>query len=110
MTHPLLTTEQRKQERALALTIWLDALLIVPYGIVSIWVGSLAMLSELLRGGLLMNRDRLFAADATPDPSRPYRGLRLWHRQIGAGPVRRGGVSASARGGIRCLARFPHGA
>src|SRR5215510_12006929 len=54
MKHPLLTTEQRKQERALALTIWLDALLIVPYGIVSIWVGSLAMLSELLRGGLLM--------------------------------------------------------
>src|SRR5215510_7987751 len=54
MTHPLLTTEQRKQERALALTIWLDSLLIVPYTIVAIWVGSLAMLSEVLRGGLLM--------------------------------------------------------
>src|SRR5215467_8703518 len=109
MTHPLLTTEQRKQERALALTIWLDALLIVPYGIVSIWVGSLdAQRAAAWRS--VNDRDRLFAADATPDPSRPYRGLRLWHRQIGAGPVRRGGVSASARGGIRCLARFPHGA
>jgi divalent metal cation (Fe/Co/Zn/Cd) transporter len=50
----MLTSEQRKQERALALSIWLDSLLAVPYAIVTIWVGSLAMLSELLRGGLLL--------------------------------------------------------
>jgi divalent metal cation (Fe/Co/Zn/Cd) transporter len=50
----MLTIEQRNQERALALALWLDSLLIVPYGIVAVWAGSLAMLSELLRGGLLM--------------------------------------------------------
>src|SRR5262245_45531293 len=48
------TIEQRKQERALALTVWLDSFIIVPYAIVAIWVGSLAMLSEVLRGGLLL--------------------------------------------------------
>jgi divalent metal cation (Fe/Co/Zn/Cd) transporter len=52
--HRMPTSEQRKQERALALAIWLDSLLAVPYAIVAIWVGSLAMLSELLRGGLLL--------------------------------------------------------
>jgi divalent metal cation (Fe/Co/Zn/Cd) transporter len=48
------TIEQRKQERALALSLWLDSLIVVPYAIVAIGVGSLAMLSEVLRGGLLM--------------------------------------------------------
>jgi divalent metal cation (Fe/Co/Zn/Cd) transporter len=48
------TIEQRKQERALALTVWLDSFIILPYAIVAIWVGSLAMLSEVLRGGLLL--------------------------------------------------------
>ncbi len=46
--------ERRKQERALALVIWLDLLLVVPYFIVAIWSGSLAMLAEVLRGGLLL--------------------------------------------------------
>src|SRR4051812_13068491 len=48
------TPEQRKQERALGLAIWLDTLLIVPYCVVAISVGSLAMMAEILRGLPLM--------------------------------------------------------
>lgn len=48
------TLAQRKQERALALAIWLDWILIVPYCIVAVAVGSLAMIAEILRGIPLM--------------------------------------------------------
>ena len=48
------TAGQMKQERALALVIWLDMLLIVPYFAVAIAVGSLAMIAEVLRGVLLL--------------------------------------------------------
>ncbi|MCI0413712.1 cation-efflux pump [bacterium] len=49
-----LTEGQIKQERALALVIWLDMLLIVPYLVVAILVGSLAMIAEVVRGSLLL--------------------------------------------------------
>jgi cation diffusion facilitator family transporter len=48
------TPEQLKQERALAIVILLDLLLIVPYLAVGIAVGSLVMVAEVLRGGLLL--------------------------------------------------------
>ena len=48
------TPEQRKQERALLLTIYLDALIIVPYLIIGLAVGSLAIIAEVLRGGLML--------------------------------------------------------
>jgi len=48
------TPGQLKQERALALMISLDLLLIVPYFLVGIAVGSLAMIAEVLRGSLLI--------------------------------------------------------
>jgi Predicted Co/Zn/Cd cation transporters len=48
------TDEERKQERALALIITLDLLIIVPYFAVAVAVGSLAMIAEILRGGLLL--------------------------------------------------------
>src|SRR5262245_31080210 len=65
------TIEQRKQERALALSIWLDLLLAVPYTLVAIWVGSLVMLSELLRGGLLL----IVTAFSLRTLRRAHRGL-----------------------------------
>src|SRR4051812_1529857 len=42
------TPAQRKQERALTLLIWLDLLIVAPYVIVGIAVGSLAMIAEVL--------------------------------------------------------------
>src|SRR5262245_23274312 len=48
------TPEQRKQERALALAMWLDWIMVVPYCIVAVAVGSLAMIAEILRGLPLM--------------------------------------------------------
>src|SRR5262245_23583252 len=48
------TLQQLKQERALALAIWLDWLLLVPYWTVAVAVGSLAMIAEILRGLPLM--------------------------------------------------------
>src|SRR5688572_23543944 len=48
------TPAQHKQERALALAIWLDFILIIPYCIVALAVGSLAMIAEILRGIPLM--------------------------------------------------------
>ena len=45
---------ERQQERALALVIWLDLILIAPYCLVGIAVGSLSMIAEVLRGGLLL--------------------------------------------------------
>jgi cation diffusion facilitator family transporter len=48
------TPEQLKQERALAIVILLDLLLIVPYLVVGIAVGSLVMVAEVLRGSLLL--------------------------------------------------------
>lgn len=48
------TPEQLKQERALATVILLDMILIVPYLVVGIAVGSLVMVAEVLRGGLLL--------------------------------------------------------
>ena len=52
--HRNATAAERQQERALALVIWLDLVLIVPYGLVAIAVGSLSMIAEVLRGGLLL--------------------------------------------------------
>jgi cation diffusion facilitator family transporter len=49
-----LTEAQIKQERALALVIWLDLILIVPYFAVGLAVGSLSMIAEVIRGGLLL--------------------------------------------------------
>lgn len=49
-----LTVGQINQERALALVIWLDMLLIVPYLAVAIAVGSLSMIAEVVRGSLLL--------------------------------------------------------
>jgi divalent metal cation (Fe/Co/Zn/Cd) transporter len=48
------TLQQLRQERALALAIWLDWLLLVPYCTVAVAVGSLAMIAEILRGLPLM--------------------------------------------------------
>jgi divalent metal cation (Fe/Co/Zn/Cd) transporter len=48
------TDAERKQERALALVITLDLLIILPYLAVAIAVRSLAMIAEVLRGGLLL--------------------------------------------------------
>src|SRR5262245_54782418 len=48
------TLQQLRQERALALAIWLDWLLLVPYCTVAVTVGSLAMIAEILRGLPLM--------------------------------------------------------
>jgi divalent metal cation (Fe/Co/Zn/Cd) transporter len=48
------TPAQRKQERALALVIWLDGLIIPPYLAVGLAVGSLAIIAEALRGGILL--------------------------------------------------------
>lgn len=48
------TPEQQQQARALWLIIWLDLLLLVPYVSVGVAVGSLAMIAEALRGGLLL--------------------------------------------------------
>ena len=48
------TLEQCKQERAVALVILLDSLIVVPYLIVGIWAGSLAIVAEVLRGGPLL--------------------------------------------------------
>jgi cation diffusion facilitator family transporter len=48
------TVAERKQERALALVITLDLLIIVPYLAIGIAVQSLAMTAEVLRGGLLL--------------------------------------------------------
>ena len=45
---------QIKQERALALIIWLDLLIVVPYVSIAIAVKSLAMIAEVFRGGLLL--------------------------------------------------------
>ena len=48
------TTAEIKQERALALVIYLDLLLIVPYAIVGVVAGSLPMVAEVMRGALLL--------------------------------------------------------
>src|SRR5262245_31148528 len=55
INHPRTPTlQQLKQERALALAIWLDWTLLVPYCTVAVAVGSLAMIAEILRGLPLM--------------------------------------------------------
>jgi divalent metal cation (Fe/Co/Zn/Cd) transporter len=41
--------EELKQERALALALWLDIIYAVPYGIVAIAIDSLVMIAEILR-------------------------------------------------------------
>jgi hypothetical protein len=53
-SHRTPTLEQCKQERAVALVIWLDSLIIPPYLFVGIWAGSLAIVAEVLRGSLLL--------------------------------------------------------
>jgi|KBSSwiStaDraftv2_1062776.scaffolds.fasta_scaffold265661_2 divalent metal cation (Fe/Co/Zn/Cd) transporter len=48
------TPEQHKQERAIGFVVWLDVLIIPPYLAVGLAVGSLAIIAEVLRGGLLL--------------------------------------------------------
>jgi divalent metal cation (Fe/Co/Zn/Cd) transporter len=65
------TEGQHKQERALALVVWLDVVILVPYLVVGLAAGSLAMVAEVLRGGLLL----LVAVVS-------LRALRRWHRGL----------------------------
>ncbi|MGU3493795.1 cation diffusion facilitator family transporter [Xanthobacteraceae bacterium A53D] len=46
--------QERREERALLIAILLDLSLAVPYTVASIAIGSLSMLSEVLRGSLLL--------------------------------------------------------
>ena len=49
------TPAQIEQERSLALVIYLDLLIVVPYLLVGLATGALAMVAEVIRGGLLMS-------------------------------------------------------
>ena len=94
-----LSPEQKKQERALALVIWLDALLIVPYLTVGLAVGSLAIIAEVLRGGLLL----LVIGASLRTLRRSHRGL-IGEYNYGIGKVER-----ALSGGVAVLLLFAVG-
>src|SRR5262245_61516960 len=79
------TPEQRKQERALALAMWLDWIMVVPYCIVAVAVGSLAMIAEILRGLPLM----IVVAFSLRTLRRIHRGL-VTDYDYGIGKLERG--------------------
>ncbi len=59
MTHAL-TEQQRRRERAVAVALMLDAVMILAYAVTAIAAGSLTMLAELIRG-VLMTAIEVFA-------------------------------------------------
>jgi len=78
------TRDQLRQERALTLLIWLDMLIIPPYIMVGIAVGSLAIIAEVLRGGLLL----FVVALSRRTLRRSHRGL-IGHYDYGFGKLER---------------------
>ncbi len=49
-----ISPEMRRRERSLALSVLADSILCVAYGVVSVGSGSISMLAETLRGGILI--------------------------------------------------------
>jgi len=59
MPHTALSQTQKNQEAAIAFGIILDLLMLIPYTITAIATGSVSILSELLRGALLLITEML---------------------------------------------------
>ncbi|MFG1462953.1 cation transporter [Xanthobacter sp. DSM 24535] len=82
---PQLTSAERGAERAILIAILLDLSLAVPYGVATVVIGSLSMLSELLRGLLL-----LVVACASLLTLRNLHRGRVTSYEYGIGKVERG--------------------
>ncbi|OYW36176.1 MAG: hypothetical protein B7Z45_06120 [Azorhizobium sp. 12-66-6] len=59
MPHTALSQTQKNQEAAIAFGIILDVLMLIPYTITAVATGSVSILSELLRGALLLITEML---------------------------------------------------
>lgn len=59
MPDPVLSQTEKNQERAIAFGIILDLLMLIPYTITAVATGSVSILSELLRGALLLITEML---------------------------------------------------
>jgi Co/Zn/Cd efflux system component len=93
------TSAEHKQERALRLVVWLDVLIVVPYLVVGLAVGSLAMVAEVLRGGLLL----LVVVVSLRALRRSHRGL-IADYDYGIGKLER-----ALSGGVAVLLLFAAG-